>query len=385
MPSTTTLEGGQQISTAPGAAAPSRATTSQPERAAEGGPQRLVFVGPVVTDAPNGSTVKNRYLIDGLRDHGVDVRLIDTMRSGGRARVAQFGALLRSLGWSRQVVMSVSNNGFYTLVSLLGLLSATVPGLRFAVVGMGSGMPRQVDSLKGLARRYFSWALGRATGVYVQGEWIRRELEDLGISNASVLANLRPRPAVRWDPSTLSSGRLVFISRVIPDKGVERAMAAVERLRAEGMKVSLDIYGPMPADYATRFETLLAESPGSTYHGVLAPERVLDVLASHAALVLPTKWAQEGMPGILVEAAMVGMPVLASDLVPIAEVVENGVTGVLVDPDDESALVAATRRLLEDPQRTMGMADALNQRATAYDIDVVIGALNRHLAKSGWR
>lgn len=345
-------------------------------------PSRLVFVGPIDTGVPCGSTIKNRLMVSGLEGQGVNVHVVDTGDSGPRARLAQLGRLLRSLLTHRQVVMSTSSNGVNTLVPLLGAL--TLLGYRYAILVTGSGLPAQVGKLTGLMRGYFRWSITRASGVFAEGDWINRELEEVGVFNHHYLPNPRVRPSSRWNPSALQAGRLTYVSRVMPAKGVETAMAAVEMLRAAGRDVSLDVYGPIAPSYQERFSARLEESPGTTYHGVLDPGQVSDVLAEHAALVFPTTHF-EGMPGILVEAAMVGMPVISSTITPIAEFIEDGVAGRLVEAGDVEALAAAIEGVLSHPDETVAMAEVLGRRIDVYSLDNVSTTLCDVLAEQGWR
>ncbi len=347
-------------------------------------PERIVFVGPVAGDVPGGSVVKNALLVDGFRQFGVDVTLLDTVDTSLRGRLRQLGGLLRLLATRQGFVLSLNRNGVFTIVPLFGLATLFRPGLRATVIGTGSGLPRNVTFFKGFARRLFVWCLTRARPIYVQGDWIKRDLDDLGVSDVRVLSNLRPRPTARWSPAALAERKLVFVSRVIPDKGVERAMAAVETLRAGGLDVTLDVYGPVPPEYAKRFEAVLERSPGSSYRGVLKPEAVTDALAPYAAMVLPTTWSGEGMPGIVVEAGMVGMPVIASDLVPIAEVIDHGRSGLLVDPHDPEALVQALRTVLTQPDYATSLAGELHRTTSEFTIEAVIGRLCEELVAEGW-
>lgn len=346
---------------------------------------RALFVGPLTSRQAGGATVKNGLLVSALRERGVDVEVVDTGASGARARLRQLASLLGALARHDQVMLSVSRNGAVALVSILGLASAVRPRLRCTFLAVGSSLPGNVARLEGLSRRLYVWCLSRCRPVWVEGEWMRRELEGLGVGGVEVLPNPRPPVSERWDPASVSAGRLVFVSRVTPEKGVERAMAAVEELAASGVQAALDVFGPVEETYRPAFEAQLAKHPHTRYRGSIPQTAVAGELAGAAALLLPTTWATEGMPGAVVEAAMVGTPVVASDSPAMAEVVEDGVTGLLIDPTDVSALAAAVRRLLTVPGEAERLGAALRARAGAFTVDAVVSRLTARLSAEGWR
>ena len=73
---------------------------------------------------------------------------------------------------------------------------------------------------------------------------------------------------------------------------------------------------------------------------------VLDILKATDIFVLPTRW--EGLPYVVIEASMAGLPVVASWVGGIPELVEDGVTGFLVPPGNPEALSEAIQRLLDN-------------------------------------
>jgi glycosyltransferase involved in cell wall biosynthesis len=83
---------------------------------------------------------------------------------------------------------------------------------------------------------------------------------------------------------------------------------------------------------------------------VLLPGRVPDVAAwlSRADLLVhPARW--EGFGLALLEAMLATLPVVATNVSSIPEIVVDGETGLLVPPDDPGALATAVNRVLEDP------------------------------------
>ena len=93
------------------------------------------------------------------------------------------------------------------------------------------------------------------------------------------------------------------------------------------------------------------------------PERFL---AKAAVFVLPSRF--EGMPNALLEAMAAGLAVIVTDASPgPLEVVEPGVSGVVVPSDDPVALAEAMQELAADPERCRQMGAAARQRIAALD------------------
>ncbi len=85
-------------------------------------------------------------------------------------------------------------------------------------------------------------------------------------------------------------------------------------------------------------------------------ENVLELLAAADAFVLPSRW--EGLPMALLEAMMAGLPVIASRVQGVEEVIENGVQGLLVPLENPEELSKAILQLLNNPdqRRKLGLA-----------------------------
>jgi len=149
-------------------------------------------------------------------------------------------------------------------------------------------------------------------------------------------------PPAAWGPNELDlpEGKLVVaVSRLVPQKGLDVAVEAMV-----GIDATLVALGEGPE--RERLESL-ARAGGVR---LLLPGRVGDVAAilrRADLLVHPARW--EGFGLALLEAMLCGLPVVATRVSSIPEIVVDGETGLLVPPDDPVALAAALRRVLEDP------------------------------------
>ena len=175
-------------------------------------------------------------------------------------------------------------------------------------------------------------------------------------------SNSRP-----WTPRSVPSAprggarRFVFIGHVKPEKGIRELLGAASRLG--GREIRVDVYGPLQGGMrAEDFEG----HPIVNYLGVLAPERVSEVLRSYDALLLPTYHPGEGYPGAILEAYAEGLPVVATRWRSLPEIVEDGISGVLIEPRDADALAQAMRDLHDQPERMEALRSGALARAEGF-------------------
>ena len=186
-----------------------------------------------------------------------------------------------------------------------------------------------------------------------------------------------------------AGGRLLFVGRVSPDKGVHVLLDALSRLSETHPEAELDLIGDealprldmqVAIDEEERVRSL---SRFYGREGYLAPllaglptrltkrirhrtwigrDELPSLYRSSGMLVLPSVWEEPfGIP--LVEAMASGLPVVATRVGGIPEIVEHGVTGLLVPPDDPAALAGAIAELLADPSRARELGEAGRRRA----------------------
>ncbi len=141
-------------------------------------------------------------------------------------------------------------------------------------------------------------------------------------------------------------GRLLYVGRVAPTKGVETVVRAVARLPA----TQLDVVGPADADTSARVAALVDElDVADRVHlrGEAAPEQLSRAYGEADALVFPSEW-QEPFGIVPLEAMARGLPVIGTGTGGSGEFLVDGVTSVRFRPGDVDDLVDAVRRLAGD-------------------------------------
>jgi glycosyltransferase involved in cell wall biosynthesis len=143
--------------------------------------------------------------------------------------------------------------------------------------------------------------------------------------------------------------RLGFCGVMSPWKA---PMLAVDAVRMVEGPLELHLHGdvdePMFADYIARMRQRACDDARVTFHGAYTRDRAADVYAQLDALIVPSTW-YENTPFVVLEAFAAGIPVIASDLGGLSEVVEHERNGLLFQAGDAQALAAAIRRLVAEP------------------------------------
>lgn len=123
--------------------------------------------------------------------------------------------------------------------------------------------------------------------------------------------------------------RLLYVGRLQQAKGVGELLEAAQRLANAGDSVQIELLGQMIDNYEDEIRHL--EQQGVVrYHGVT--EDVRSHLCDADAIILPSH--HEGLANVLLEAAAVGRPVLASRISGCIETFDEGVTGIGFTPSE---------------------------------------------------
>ncbi|MDX1998031.1 MAG: glycosyltransferase family 4 protein [Thermoanaerobaculia bacterium] len=163
------------------------------------------------------------------------------------------------------------------------------------------------------------------------------------------------------EPELEPPGYLLFVGRLRIRKGVEVLLEALARLEDRGLGVRLLIAGD--GEHRAALEaraTALGLDAAVRFLGRAGAGRVRTLLAGARALVVPSIY--EGMPLVVLEAMAAGLPIVASRVSGIPEVVLDGETGTLVPAEDVAALAEAVAGLWADPAEARRRGEAGRRR-----------------------
>jgi glycosyltransferase involved in cell wall biosynthesis len=147
---------------------------------------------------------------------------------------------------------------------------------------------------------------------------------------------------------------IVSVGRLRAKKGLDGLIDACALLRDRGQAFTCEIvgYGEEQPRLQAQIDDL-GLSAQITLVGKLAREQVIDRYARAAVYVQPSRIAadgdRDGIPNVLLEAMAMGLPVVATRVSGIPELVSHEINGLLVEPDDPAALADAITRLIARP------------------------------------
>ncbi|MEW6113976.1 MAG: glycosyltransferase [Thermodesulfobacteriota bacterium] len=269
-------------------------------------------------------------------------------------------------------------------------------GLIGAVVNLLTGRPLVV-SFRGddgylardrwLWRVLTKWVSARASAIAPVSEEIGTILEDLGIASDKIHL---PRfgvdtemfhPANNDDRKT--GTRLLFVGSLIPKKGVQDLLAALAHPSLN--QISLDVVGD--GFHRTELEAT-SERLGLygrvQWHGMRPPEEVAELMRQADILCLPSY--TEGKPNVVREAMASGLPVVASRVGGIPEMVKDGETALLHEPGNvedlrrclsELATNGELRRKIGAAGRQLIIDSGITWDSTAADFDGIFKSILR--------
>jgi glycosyltransferase involved in cell wall biosynthesis len=333
-------------------------------------------------------------LAAGLREHGDEVEVLGR-GPGGAAGPKVFFPLLvvpavwRALRRFRPHVVQVHESDGALAALLVAVVGALLVPRPLLVALLQVSYVEELRAVRPLVAE--GRVLGRPGAVELRFRWLKGPLQillgcltawtaDLVLAPSAVTAaeirrdyrvdavgvipnatgGLAVVPASAEVPE-VEPGYLLFVGRLRIRKGVEVLLEALRDVR-DARPAELRIAGD--GEHRGRLERRVREldlGKAVTFLGTCDAGRVRRLLAGATALVVPSIY--EGMPLVVLEAMAAGVPVVASAVSGIPEVVEDGETGWLVPPEDPRALKQALEDVLARPQEARRRGEAGRRRA----------------------
>lgn len=236
------------------------------------------------------------------------------------------------------IFLNCSDKGIKFLSPIL-FLFAKIFRLKFVVRPFGGDFKDYTERFGKIQEWVFNKTTLHADLLFLQTKKLIQAFETKNIKT-SQLPTSRDTPLEKRGDRDFKK-RFIYLGFVNKSKGINHILEAAKQLGAE---YTIHIYGPIRENYESsheqQFHEKFEEQKG-IYQGVLQKEKVIGTLRKYDVLMLPTFYQGEGYPGVIIEAYSLGLPVITTKWKAIPEIVEDGKTGLLIEPRSTEALVEA--------------------------------------------
>jgi len=235
---------------------------------------------------------------------------------------------------------------------------ADVPGLSFASGDIATWLDEGLDLV--FANASLQWVDDH---LYLLAR-MRTALGENGQLAFQVPANYR-HPSHLLAQQVANEPPFMTVANLRPEKGYDVLLTAARSIADYGLPIRIAAVGrgPLATSLRARHNDL---SLGERFQFLGQRDDVLQLLAGADAFVLPS--LHEGLPVALMEATSVGLPIVASSVGGVPQVLEDGVDALLVPPGEPGSLVDAMKRLASDPELRERLGRQAKLRSSMFDI-----------------
>lgn len=178
--------------------------------------------------------------------------------------------------------------------------------------------------------------------------------------------------------------KIGVVGRLVEKKGVDTLIAAAAILKSKNINVELEIAGSGPLEQELKTQVRNADMENSvSFIGALPHTEVADFISALDVFVLPCKQDRDGdmdgIPVVLMEAMMSGIPVISTQLSGIPELVIDEETGMCIEPNNPAQLAQAIIELSENSTNRKAMRARAEQKVQEeFSLNVNVNRLNAY-------
>lgn len=329
-----------------------------------------------------GQPVKTRSLYYALCDHYGKDNIIYVETYNWKKNV--FKLIFRIISLTHNctdIIMLPAQNGISIFMPVLLCIKRKSTKLYYDVVGgwLAEKAKKEARTIR---------QLKKLDGIWVETTSMKNDLHNVGVDNVEVIPNFKNIDILTCSEVTKTIEkpfRLCIFSRVMKEKGISDAIASIMYINTThaDQPLILDIFGPIDDSYKSEFLYLLSKTKDYVnYKGIISPLDSVNTLRNYDALLFPTKFYTEGIPGTIIDAYSAGLPIITSLWLNSADVFLEGITGWGYSFGDVEKLTDLLQRLIENPQEFSSMRKNCIEKAVLFSREVVMNRIIECLENS---
>jgi glycogen(starch) synthase len=214
---------------------------------------------------------------------------------------------------------------------------------------------------------------------FVTNVAISQAVADRLSASSLVIGNPYDDAVFRLMPDVTRDKAIVFVGRLVSDKGVDLLLRALELLKRDGVSPELTIIGGGPEENDLRKLTAhLGLDRQVTFAGQKAGTELAQILNRHRILAVPSRWA-EPFGVVALEGIACGCVVVGSQNGGLKEAI--GPCGLTFENENVAALTAQLKRLINEPETRASLLSRASEHLAQFQSDAVAAAYLRVMKK----
>ncbi len=305
--------------------------------------KKYLLIGAVPSNSTSsygGTTVLVRQLKNYFDEKKIEYIFIQTNKYTGT--FSYFANYLYTLFYFTKNIKSVdivfsnvASKGMYFLAPLLVFISGKLNKRFISRVFAGNAIELYENTGK-IKKSLIAYLFKKSNVLFFEPRYLVDYFSTIN-SNIYWFPNTRKKSKIIRDFDREFEKKFIFVGHIKKEKGIDELLEAFSLLDDS---YQLTLYGEtVEKKYS---DELWKEYSNVQYGGPLKQDEVNEIMAKNDILILPSH--REGYPGVIIEAFSVGLPIIATNLPGIQEMVEQE-TGILVDPRNAIALADAIKTI----------------------------------------
>ena len=303
----------------------------------------------------DGQTVKVRFYLKKIKDEGFDVDFVD-LECFAKRPISTLIKIKKGIKTCNRIVLISAKRGCkvlipfiirinkkYKKVFVLPLMGTSV--LHYSIDKLSNDDKNKFIVDKDYSPCRYNHKLSKELSLI---DYILPETDSLvdvfkgfyRLNNVYKLNNVRENVPIKNPVPHSNNGiKLVFLSRVMREKGIFDLLEAMKSIVNENVNISLDIYGKkiLSKNEHITFNSFI-NNDTINYKGVLKNDLVCSVLSEYDLFIFPTRFVGEGTPGVIVESLIAGTPVLATSFPQAHLLLNDGIDSLFCKMFDKEDL-----------------------------------------------
>jgi glycosyltransferase involved in cell wall biosynthesis len=281
--------------------------------------------------------------------------------------------IINRINYTLESIKAVKKNKFDLLITesrytsnIIGAVAYTFMKCPVINCVQGQGFYKNKSKLTHILNQYI---LNNCSLVLVQTDTIMKELKKkYHVKNMAVIPN-----GIHLSNNISHGKKILFIGRLVPEKGVTYLIDAVKDIEQE-----VNIFGTGP-EYKN-LKNQANTNKKVKFCGKFPNSKINTILKDGRVLVLPS--ISEGLPNVILEAMNLGVPVIATKVGGIPDIIKTGQNGILVEPENANKLKEAITTLMNNEKIRNKMSKNCKKEIKKYSWGKIIQQIEKTIEKT---